>query len=120
MTKQHSYNAHYFHSNVMEPLLSAIFPNGRKPQARWLSAKLAHCTVHRSKASENFFAENDIVRLPYLVCNRDLAPSDFWLFGHTNGAVTGQQFTGPADLLDGIRASLDEIQKSKLEHVFYH
>jgi hypothetical protein len=103
----------------MEPLLSAIFPNGRKPQAHWRSAKLGHCAVHRSKASENFFAENHIVRVPYLVCNHDLAPSDFWLFGHMKGALAGHQFTGPADLLDGIQAALDEIQKSKLEQIFY-
>jgi hypothetical protein len=36
------------------------------------------------------------------------------------GAVAGQQFTGPSDVLDGIQALLDEIQRSELEHIFDH
>jgi hypothetical protein len=30
MTEQHSYNVQYFFSNIMESILNAIFPDGRK------------------------------------------------------------------------------------------
>jgi hypothetical protein len=62
MTEQRSYNADYFPSNIMEPLLSAIFPGIRKPNSRWPSGHLNNYRGRRSKATENSFAKNDIVR----------------------------------------------------------
>jgi hypothetical protein len=46
--------------------------------------------------------------------------SDFWLFDHMKGALAGQQFTPPVNLLDGIQAFLNEIQKSELGYVFHY
>jgi hypothetical protein len=54
MTAQHSYNTQYFVSHILESLLLAVFPDGRKPHSRRLSLHLDNCRVHRSKASENF------------------------------------------------------------------
>jgi hypothetical protein len=59
--EQRCYDTQCFLSNAMEPLLSAIFPDGRKPHSRPLSADSDNCRVYHSKASENFFAENHIV-----------------------------------------------------------
>jgi hypothetical protein len=100
----------------VEPLLRGIFPDGRKPHSRRLNEHLDNGRVQHSKASDAIFAENDIVRVPYSAYSSDLAPSDFWLFGHINDALAARKFTGPVDLLDGIQAFLDEIQKSELEH----
>jgi hypothetical protein len=61
MTEQHSYNAQYLLSHILEPLLLAVFPDGRKPQFRRLTLRLDNCRVHRPKASENCFAENSII-----------------------------------------------------------
>jgi hypothetical protein len=63
--QQHNYNRHSFLSNVMEPLLRAIFPDGRKVHSRGLRVHLENCHGHRSKASQNFFVGNDIVRIPH-------------------------------------------------------
>jgi hypothetical protein len=60
MTEQHSCNTQYFLSHILESLLLAVFPDGRKLHSRWLNLHLDNCCVHRSKASENFLAENYI------------------------------------------------------------
>jgi hypothetical protein len=49
----------------LEPLLLAVFPDGRKPHSRRLSLHLDNCRVHRSKTSENFFTENSIIPVPH-------------------------------------------------------
>jgi histone-lysine N-methyltransferase SETMAR len=81
---------------------------------------LDNCRVHRSKASENYFAEKAIIRIPHPPYSPDLIPSDFWLFRYMKAALAGQQFPVPADLLTGIQEFLGEIQKSELERVFHH
>jgi hypothetical protein len=48
-------------NHILEPLLPVVFPDGRKPHSRRLSLHLDNGRVHRSKASESFFAENSII-----------------------------------------------------------
>jgi hypothetical protein len=90
ITEQHSYNTQYFLSHILEPLLLAVFPDSRKPHSCQLSLQLDNCCVHRSKASENFFAENSIIRVRHPPCSPDFAPPDFWLFGDMKVALAGQ------------------------------
>jgi histone-lysine N-methyltransferase SETMAR len=120
MTEQHSYNTQYFLSHILETLLLAVFPDGHKPHSCRLSLHLGNCRVHRSKASAYLFAENPIIRVPHPLYSPELAPSDFWLFGHMNVALGGQRFPGPEDLLVGIHEFLSEVQRSELELVFHH
>jgi hypothetical protein len=54
MTEQHSYNILHFLSHILEPLLLALFADGRKPYSRGLRLHLDNCRVHRSMASVNF------------------------------------------------------------------
>jgi hypothetical protein len=103
----------------MEPLLSAIFPDGRKPNFRRLSVRLDNCSVHWSKASESLFTDNSIVRGFHLAYSPVLTPPGVCLFDQMRGALAGQQSAGPAGLLDGIRAFLDEIQRSEVKHIFH-
>jgi hypothetical protein len=111
ITDRHNHNARYFIGNAIEPVLRAIFPDGWKAHSRRLNVDLDKCRVHGSKTSDAFFTENDIVRVLHSASRHDVAPSGFWLFGHTKGALTEQQFTGPSDLLDGTQLFLYEIQR---------
>jgi hypothetical protein len=54
MTEQHGYNTQYFLSHPVEPILSTIFPDNRKPHSPRLSVRLDYCCVHHSKASDPF------------------------------------------------------------------
>jgi hypothetical protein len=62
-TEQHSYNTQYFLRHILEPVLVAAFPGGRKPHSCRLSLHLDGFRVHRSKSSEHFLAENYIIRV---------------------------------------------------------
>jgi hypothetical protein len=77
VTEQHRCNTQYFLSHILEPLLLAVFPDGRKPHSLWLSLHIDNCHVHWSKASDKFFAENSIIRVPHPHHRPELAPSDF-------------------------------------------
>jgi hypothetical protein len=81
---------------------------------------LAKCCVHCPKVSDAFSAENDAVRVLHLRYIPRLLLTEFSPFGHTKGALAGQQSTEPADFLDDIQVFLDEIQRSELEYVFRH
>jgi hypothetical protein len=70
MTEQHSYNIEYFLSDIMELLLLAIFPDGRKLHSRQLDVHLDKCRIHCLKAFDAFLAEKQAVRVsrpPYIV-----------------------------------------------------
>jgi hypothetical protein len=101
-------------------MLLAVFPDGRKSHSRGLSLDLDKYRVHGSNVSENYFAENSIIRVPRPPDSPDLAPSDFWLFGYMKAAMAGRQFPGREDLLTGIQEFLNGIQRSELELVFHH
>jgi hypothetical protein len=94
MTEQHSYNTQYFLSHTLEPLLLAVFSDGRKPHSRRLSLHFNNCRVHRSKASSNFFTENSIILLPHPPSSPDLTPSDFWLFRQMKAAWQDNSWPG--------------------------
>jgi hypothetical protein len=50
----------------------------------------------------------------------NIAPSDFWLFGHVKNSLAGRMFDEPEQLREAITAFLDEIHLSELEVVFSH
>jgi histone-lysine N-methyltransferase SETMAR len=120
MTTQCSFNSEYFVNHVMVPLIDEIFPNGRNPHAPRLHVHLDNCRVHFSKATEQFFIQNHLLHVPHPPYSPDLAPSDFWLFGHLKTSLVSQTFESPEDLLEVIVAFLDEIQSSELQIVFGH
>jgi histone-lysine N-methyltransferase SETMAR len=96
------------------------FPRGRIPHTRRLQLHLDNCRVHFSKATEQFITENHIGRVPHPPYSPDLAPSDFWLFGHVKTSLVGQIFDEPEQLLEAITEFLNEIQPPEVVAVFNH
>jgi transposase len=72
-------------------------------------------TFHKS-----FFDENSLRRVPQPLYSSDIAPSNFWLFGHMKTALEGSHFKEPEDLLEAITESFKEIYPSELMIVFQH
>jgi hypothetical protein len=70
--------------------------------------------------SEKFFVEDQIVHVPHSPYDPDLAPSDFWLFGHMKAGLAGQSFAEPEGIFEGMVVFLEEIQISELKLVFHH
>jgi histone-lysine N-methyltransferase SETMAR len=110
MTWQRSFNSEYFMSHVLAPMVTKVFPWARIPHTRRLQLHLDNCRVHFSKASEQFITENHIGRIPHPPYSPDLAPSDFWLFGHVKTSLVGQTFGEPEQLLGATTDFLYEIQ----------
>jgi hypothetical protein len=95
MTSQRSFNSEYFMSHVLAPMVAKVFTRERSPHTRRLQLHLDNCRIHFSKATEQFITENHIGRVPHPLYNPNLAPSDFWLFGHVKTSLTGQTFDEP-------------------------
>jgi hypothetical protein len=120
MTSQHSFDSQYFVDHVKIPLVGKVFPNGRNSHARRLSLHLDNCGVHFSKVTERFVAEKHILCVPQLPYSPDLAPSDFWPFGHLKNSLARWKFDEPEELLKGITSFLQGVQRSELHIVCSH
>jgi hypothetical protein len=71
---------------------------------------LDNCRVDFSKTTEQFVAKNHIESVPHTLSSPDLAPLDFWLFGHAKISLVGQTFDEPEQLLEATTEFLNEIQ----------
>jgi hypothetical protein len=49
---------------------------------------------------QNSFDENSLVTVPHPPFSSDLAPSDFWLFGHMKISLAGPVFNDVDELLE--------------------
>jgi hypothetical protein len=73
----------------MPPLVQTIFPQGKTRHPPRLIVHLDNCRVHFSKVTEQFFIENQLLHVSHPSYSPDLAPSDFWLFGHIKTEPAG-------------------------------
>jgi hypothetical protein len=55
-----------------------------------------------SKWSQRCFEKNSFLSVSQPPSSRDLAVSDFWIFGHIKDALQGLKFERPDALLQGI------------------
>jgi hypothetical protein len=120
MTSQRSFDSQYFVDDIMVPLVEKVFPKGTNPRARRPHLHLDNCRVHFSRAAEQFIAQNHISSVPQPVYIPDLAPSDFWLFGHLKNFLAGEMFDDREAFLNVITSFLEEVQPSELHVVFSH
>jgi hypothetical protein len=107
-------------SNVMAPMITKRFPHGRVAHSRRLQAYLENCRVHFSKVTEQSIIKNHILHVSHPLYSPDLAPSDFWFFGHVKTSLMGKLFNAPENLLEAVTQFLQKIQFSQLETVFSH
>jgi hypothetical protein len=120
MISQRGFNSEYFFTAIMQSLLDKRFPEGRPAHTSRLMVHFDNCRVHFSKLSLKFFDENSLRRVPLPLYSSDIAPSDFWLFGHMKIALEGSHFKEPENLLETITEFLKEMHSSKLMIVFHH
>jgi histone-lysine N-methyltransferase SETMAR len=68
---------------------------------------------HKSVASQQFMAQNAMVVAAHPPYSADLAPSDFYLFGHVKGLFRGESFETGDQSLSAVIAILGPA-KSRL------
>jgi hypothetical protein len=120
MISQHSFDSQYFVGDMMTPLIVTIFPQGRIPHARRLHLHLNNFRVHFSKITEQLITQNQLLRVSHPSDSLDIAPLDFWIFGHVKNSLAGRTFDEPEQFLEAITELLDAIQPSEFEVVFSH
>jgi histone-lysine N-methyltransferase SETMAR len=90
ITSQSSFDSQYFMSNVMTPLIANICPQGRILHADQLHFHLDNCRTNLSKVTQQFITQNQILRVSHPPYSPDIAPADFWLFGHVKNFLAGR------------------------------
>jgi hypothetical protein len=120
MASQRSLDSQYCMDNIMVPLVEKIFAKGRNSHARGLHFHLDNCRVHFLRVAEQFIPQNHIFCVPQPATSPDLAPVDFWLFGHLRNSLTSRMFDDPEELLPGITSFLKDVQPSEFHIVFSH
>jgi hypothetical protein len=68
--------------------------------------------------ANNFFAQEDLLRLPHPPYSPDLAPSDFWLFGHLKTKLAEWKFKSAGDLYVPIHHLMGQIPAKTLRVAF--
>jgi hypothetical protein len=61
-----------------------------------------------------------MLNVPHPPYSHDLAPSNFWLFGHMKISLVGQIVDAPKQLLEAITEFLNQIQPPEVVAVLTH
>jgi histone-lysine N-methyltransferase SETMAR len=99
---QQSFNKEFFDSAVLGSIVEHRAQTRPKLKA---SGTFLHLDNARPHLATEKFEECGITRLPHPPYSPDLAPCDFWLFGHLKESLEGQFFADERAL----QAAVDEI-----------
>ncbi len=100
---------------IMEHFLAAF--RKRRPKGRMRGHLLLHmdnAPAHTADPTRRFLERNKVQRIPHPPYSPDLAPSDFWFFGHVKQALRGQRFQSLDHLKDAVDDQIANI--SSLEY----
>jgi hypothetical protein len=104
------FNADYYISHILDPLAEC-----RRTQVGGLDQRFHvyadNARPHTAKKITEFLAGNDVKRNPHPPSPPDLAPCNFYLFGHVKGRLAGASFKEPDQLLQAIDAIFSPSEK---------
>jgi hypothetical protein len=106
----------YYRNNIIAGLLQ-LRPAS---EGRRLCLHADNARVHTARKCQNFCRENRLRSLTHSSYSRDLAPSDFFLFGHIKHCLTGAAFASRSELFEAIQSVVTEISIETLHRVFDH
>jgi transposase len=114
LPKGAKFNADYFCNSILRALVPDDGDMGRRKMV--IQADNARPdTALRTRA---FLAENSMKPAPHPPYSPDLAPADFYLFGHVKGRLKGQIVESREDLFEAIIEILRSIPMEKLMEAF--
>jgi hypothetical protein len=109
-------------ASFVEQILSKfeLLPDGQfaKSQKKIFTIDTDNCPIDRSQETIKTIRSMNIQIAPHPPYSPDLELSDFFLFDHLKERMIGLEFESPEDLLEWIRATLDNILKPVFEKVF--
>jgi hypothetical protein len=87
-------------------------------QTKGLVIHMDNSPIHKSKRVIATMSSMPVQPASHWRCPLDLAPSDFFLFGHLKSQMIGLEFDSPEDLIRWIRAAFPRISRGRIERVF--
>jgi hypothetical protein len=99
-------------------ILLRVLNSGFKAAGRQLIVQTDSAQPHTNQMAENFFEENQLQHGRHPPYSPDLAPWDFYLFGHIKPELMECRFSLEEDLFQVIQKILDEITANSLVGVF--
>jgi hypothetical protein len=120
LRKWSKFNAQYYTNNILVTISEWRRLSWRTQQGKlwsWLHGDGAR--PHAARVSTDYVTRNGMKRAPHPPCSPDLAPSDFFLFGHMKRKMMGYRAESESELLVRIRVMLAEIPRDIVNAVFF-
>jgi histone-lysine N-methyltransferase SETMAR len=111
------FNAGYYVSKVVTPLSESWRERGGGT-LRKLIVHAGNARPQSAIVSQQYMARNEMVIAAHPPYSPDLAPSDFYLFGHVNGLLRGESFETGEQLLSAVEGILRSLEKWTATKVF--
>jgi hypothetical protein len=115
--KGRKFNAGHYIAEILESLSQwrSIEAAGNE---RKLLVHADNARPHTAKLSTQYFNENGMKSAPHPPHSPDLAPPDFYLFGHVKRCLAGLSFEDADRFLAAVEGVLEGIEKMPLQAVF--
>jgi histone-lysine N-methyltransferase SETMAR len=105
----------YFIDEILNDLYQQIC--NRRPKKK-TKGYFLHFDNARPHCVDDILSEMGFQRLPHPAFSPDLAPTDFFLFGHMKGMIEGLEFESPEQLLSEVTRKLRSIATSVLTDAY--
>jgi histone-lysine N-methyltransferase SETMAR len=111
-------NSNYFAENIIRPLSALCYPNGRQAHERRVSLHFDNAPIHNTKVVDDAIGSLGLKKLEHPPYSPDLAPCDFFLFGHVKGRLNGCSFATPDEIFAAVQEVINEIPPDVFARVF--
>ena len=112
------YNSHFFCDNVLADLKANLTEGSRRKTLQGYFLHLDNAPAHNARISQQAINDLRATRVPQPPYSPDIAPSDFFLFGHIKNEILGMDVTSETQLLETITRSIEKIPKAVLIAVY--
>jgi hypothetical protein len=112
------YDAEFFCASVLPDIERNLCDGNHRKILRGVYVHLDKTAAHNAKRSRQDITRTKASRVLYPDYSPDVAPSDFFLFGHLKGEMGGFTANSPTGILSEIRRIFQEIPKETLVAVY--
>jgi transposase len=112
------YDAEFFCAFVLPDIERTLWDGKHRRTLRSVYLHLDSAPADNIKRSRHEITRTKVSRVVHLAYSPDVAPSNFFLFGHLKGDMVGFTSNSPADILSEIHRPFQEIPKETLVAVY--
>jgi transposase len=116
LPKGHTFNADYYRDNI----LAALTQLQPEDDGRKLVVHADNARAHTAQKRQNFCKEKGLRLASHPTHSPDLAPSDFFLFGHVKERLKGMVLPSYEEAPEAIGEVVTGIESETLNAVFEH